>query len=56
MTKQNVVPDIFLWEKLFHQDRYHPTQRIVFMLWEELVLKIFILPFNAIVCIYSDLH
>ena len=45
------IPLLYCWKELIYDNCYHPTQRVIFIRLQELMLEIFVLPFNSIVCV-----
>ena len=45
------MPLLLFWKELVYENCYHPIQRVIFIRPQELMLEIFALPFNSIVCV-----
>ena len=45
------IPLLLCWKELVNENFYHPTQRVIFIRLQELMLESFVLPFNSIVCV-----
>ena len=45
------TPLLLCWTELICENCYHPTQRDILIRLQELMLEIFVLSFNSIVCV-----